>query len=54
MIESIIGGAIGGLIVAVLTILYQEIKGLLERRRFLRGCVGTGSKDDGPDYRKAA
>jgi len=54
MKEAIIGGAVGGLVVAVLTILYHEVKNCLERRRFLKGCVKGGSKDDGPDYTKAA
>lgn len=54
MKEAIIGGAIGGFVVAVLTILYQEMKNLFERRKFLNGCVKGGSKDDEPDYTKAA
>lgn len=54
MKEAIIGGAIGGLVVAVLTIAYQEFKWWWGGRKFLKGCVKGGSKDDGPDYTKAA
>lgn len=49
---SVIGGIVVAMFVVILTTLYQEFKGFLERRRLLRGRMPTGSKDDGPDFTK--